>query len=135
MTLDSKDFEIGEDVTDHVVRSKTPGLVVSARLDREDAKRLFALAKEMDRTPSQLAREALRRYMADAERAAIIHGQTVFTNQGVWISEGRQIVATDTVMIGVQIMNPTPPFKGYIVKGMAQTGMVPQEGGAFASLS
>src|SRR5688572_9225406 len=129
MTLDPKDFELGEDVTDQVVRAKAPGLVVSARLDREDAKRLFALAKKTDRTPSQIAREALRRYLADTEQAAIFHGETMFANEGVWISQGKRIMATGTAMMtGVQILNPTPPGKGYKIKAMAH-----QEDGASAS--
>lgn len=98
MTLDPTEFELGEDVTEHVKRSRSPGLVVSARLDREDARRLFALAKKTDRTPSQIAREALRRYIADSEKAPVFGGEATFGTAGVWLSDTRPLKLTGSLV-------------------------------------
>ena len=94
MTIDPKEFVLGEDVTEHVKRTKTPGLVVSARLDRDDAKRLFALAEKTDRTPSQIAREALRRYITDAETSPVFQGKAMIGTVGVWLSDALPMQVT-----------------------------------------
>lgn len=97
MAHDPNEFVLGDDVTDLVKRSPSPGLVVSARLDREDAKRLFALAKKTDRTPSQIAREALRRYLTDAERTPVFQGNVTIIPGGVWLANSKPMHITDSL--------------------------------------
>lgn len=116
MTIDPKEFELGEDVTDQVVRSKAPGLVVSARLDREDATRLFALAKRTDRTPSQISREALRRYLAEADKAAVFQGEATWTATGIWLSNAKPGMVTGALKTWhTKIVGPTTPSTAHIV--------------------
>lgn len=68
MALDPKDYPLGEEIAEAQIERKEPGLVVSARLDRSDARRLIALAKATDRTLSQVVREAIGQYLDRADR-------------------------------------------------------------------
>ena len=62
------DYEPGEDVTEEFESPPQPaGIVVSARLAPEDSAKLIDLAEQTDRTVSQIARLAIRGFLAAAE--------------------------------------------------------------------
>lgn len=64
--FDPNAYELGEDVTDTVEKSKKAGgMVVSVRLSRDEADRLVEYAEQNDRTVSQVARLALRQFLND----------------------------------------------------------------------
>ena len=79
MTLDPSQFELGEDVTAQFEppTKKKSGIVVSVRLSPEDADELLSLSEKTDRTVSQVAREAIRRYLAGTSHPAVLGGPTV----------------------------------------------------------
>ena len=95
MALNPKDYILGEDLTAQVER-KTPGLVVSARLDPEDATRLLAIARQSGRTVSQIAREALRKYITESEQGYLFKGETVLVNNFIVLSQPRSTAKTFT---------------------------------------
>ena len=58
--VEKSEFELGEEVTELVQRPRRkPGVVISVRIEADDAKRLFALAEKRDQTVSDVAREAI----------------------------------------------------------------------------
>jgi hypothetical protein len=61
-------FEAGEDVTESFERSRHSGMVVSVRLPAEDSDKLIDLAEETGRTVSQVARQAIRSFLAGGGR-------------------------------------------------------------------
>jgi len=80
------DYILGEDITDEIERVKRPGLVVSARLDHADAARLLALARATNRTVSQVAREAIKLFIAQSESNGRLQVEATWTDGGVVLS-------------------------------------------------
>jgi hypothetical protein len=73
VNVDPEKFRAGENVSDRVHRSETAGIVVSARLSPEDSSTLIVLAEESGKTISQVAREAIRAFLAQRkERPAFV---------------------------------------------------------------
>jgi len=65
MSKELDQYEAGEDVTEEFDTPRRPaGIVVSVRLGSEDAVKLVDLAEETGRTVSQLARQAIRSFLA-----------------------------------------------------------------------
>ncbi len=83
MAIDPSEFILGEDVTELVARTPSPGLVVSARLDRSDSQRLLAVARETSRTVSQVTREAIHRYLSEYEKDRRFQVEATWTTSGV----------------------------------------------------
>ncbi len=80
---DPAEYELGEEVTSQFEKAKAPpGMVVSVRLERDDAKALLKEARETEHTVSQIARLAIRHYLANpqcrtsAARGAFSPGKT-----------------------------------------------------------
>lgn len=80
------DYILGEDVTDQFERPRNHGLVVSTRLERADARRLMRLAERSNQTVAQIAREAIKRYISEAERAARFQIEATWTEAGVLLA-------------------------------------------------
>lgn len=81
---DPAEYELGEEVTSQFEKAKAPpGMVVSVRLERDDAKALLKEARETEHTVSQIARLAIRHYLANpqcrtsAARGAFSPGKTL----------------------------------------------------------
>ena len=68
MNMEPEQFEAGENVTDEVRRNRPGGMVVSVRLTQEDSVKLIDLAEESGKTISQLARQAIRAFIAYSGR-------------------------------------------------------------------
>jgi hypothetical protein len=78
------DFQPGEDVTDSFEEPRRPsGIVVSVRLAPQDADRLIDLAEETGRTVSQIARQAIRSFLAFGDRSVEIREVTVASSPEV----------------------------------------------------
>ncbi len=102
--VEPTDYELGEDVTDLVERPTRPAsLVVSARLERDDAERLLAMARKTNRTLSQIAREALRQYIADSDRGQPLPAPT-WSEAGVMLAPS----ATSRTAGSEAAWKPTP---------------------------
>ena len=68
MSIEPEEFEAGENVTDQVRRNKPSGIVISVRLTPEDSIKLVDLAEESGKTVSQVARQAIRSFIAQSAR-------------------------------------------------------------------
>jgi predicted transcriptional regulator len=65
MTNRPEDFEAGDDVTEEFETPRRPfGMVVSVRIGPEESAKLIDLAEETGRTVSQVARQAIRSFLA-----------------------------------------------------------------------
>ena len=65
MNNDVDQFEPGEDVTGEFDVPRRPaGMVVSVRIGPEESEKLLSLAEESGRTVSQVARQAIRSFLA-----------------------------------------------------------------------
>jgi hypothetical protein len=65
MSNEPDDFEAGDDVTDDFDAPRRPsGMVVSVRIAPEDSERLISLAEASGHTVSQIARQAIRSFLA-----------------------------------------------------------------------
>jgi len=83
------EFQPDEDVTEEFEKPRrSGGMVVSTRIDAEDADKLVALAEESGRTVSQVARQAIRAFVAFGTRRP----------------EAQEVTATADVDAGVGLM-------------------------------
>ena len=57
--LNPDDFEAGEDVTDEVAVSPTPGIQLAVRLSLEEAAQLQAIARKEGKSLTEVARASL----------------------------------------------------------------------------
>lgn len=69
MTSERDQYREGEDVTSQVAITKEPGMVVSVRLEGDEARQLRRYARDTERTVSEVARLAIRNFF-EAEAAA-----------------------------------------------------------------
>lgn len=79
-----EEFEAGENVTDQFASPKRPsGIVISVRLDPQDADRLVDHAEATGRTLSQVGREAIRDYLRYGLRSGYEPELTISASDGV----------------------------------------------------
>ena len=71
-------FIAGEDVTEELTPPRRDsGMVVSVRLERGDAEKLVEMAEESGHTVSQIARQAIRGYLAFGGRKILAQSISV----------------------------------------------------------
>ena len=104
---DPAEYELGEEVTSQFEKAKAPpGMVVSVRLERDDAKALLKEARETEHTVSQIARLAIRHYLANpqcrtsAARGAFSPGKTLAAITIVYEYEKGAFTSTGDATIG-----------------------------------
>jgi len=92
-----EEFRAGENVTDRVRRRGPGGIVVSVRLELTDSANLAALAEESGKTVSQIAREAIRVFLAQRGRRPMlvpeITGNTPEVNISAFVPLGPRTVS------------------------------------------
>lgn len=77
MNLNPDQNRPGKDITDQEERGAAPGIVVSVRLDRDDARRLLRYGRETAHTVSEVARLAIRSFLDTEEAFSGLTSMTV----------------------------------------------------------
>jgi hypothetical protein len=110
MSRELDDYEPGEDVTEEFEPTRRPaGIVVSVRLGAEDAEKLVELAEESGRTVSQVARQAIRAFVAFGGRRSESTEVTAESFFGLVLRTAAPGTPTEaSQVIHVESQGPTP---------------------------
>ena len=83
--MNVEDFDLDQDVALEVeTRRRRRGVVVSVRLDSEDAGLLFAQAEQSGSTVSEVARKAIHAYLHNPTRVSLEWSMTFRSSGAEW---------------------------------------------------